>query len=180
MCWPISVQLHEDALPCSFRTGAGKGLDSVCFRFCRIWFYTFCLAPAHTYQDSGLSGDPALPSRAAIDPRLTDSRLCLDWEKTHRKRKGRENMSPRLQICLPSLSVLQSFASDFFVCMGTRPIKVLRLWLRKVFIFFFGHAHEQGRWGQKMCYQMLFDIPQINNRLQRGKVTKQRAGIFWK
>lgn len=30
----MSMQLH---LPCSFRTGAGKGLDSICFGFCRLF-----------------------------------------------------------------------------------------------------------------------------------------------
>lgn len=77
--------------------------------------------------------------------------------KPPEKRRHRNCVAPYLS----SFTVLNSFRSDFFECMGTR----LGL---KVFTLFFGHTHEQaGGWGQKICHQKLFNIPKLSSKWGR-------------
>ena len=76
----------------------------------------------YPHQDSSSFNDSTLPSRAAIGSQTVDFafQLTENPQGKERLRKG-VTRPPDLS----SSTVLNSFRSDFFECMGTRPMETL-------------------------------------------------------
>lgn len=102
----------------------------------------FCVAFAHMYQDFCSFHDSTLPFRAAIDPSVTESRLCILTGRKPTEKERQKKCVARASKLSPS-TVLNSFRAQISM-YGYKAHGGFKM-VTKESILFFRCAQEQDR-----------------------------------